>query len=104
MIDSKPCSAGLQTCNIFFGDSCATIILYTAEISSLLPTCEAAGHLFADGVGPTGILAFPVFWLLEFSLLLIVSTLEHRQIDLTSMLLKLNLSGLVTLSSFRSLI
>jgi len=42
--------------------------------------------------------------LLQISLSLIASTPGCRQIDLTSMFLKLNLSGLVPLSSSRSLI
>ena len=52
------------------------LILYMADISSLLPMCGAAGHLFADDVqafvhGPH---LRSYFWLLEFSLELIFST------------------------------
>src|SRR6218665_603916 len=75
-------------------------ILYMADISSLLATCGAAGHLFADDV--QAFVHGPPLLVARFSLSLIVSAPGCRQIDLTSMLLKLYLSGLVSLSSFRS--
>ena len=71
-------------------------ILYTADISYLFPICGAAGHLFADDVqafvhGPPS------------SQLLLVAPGCHL-IASPLMLLKLNSSGLVPLSSSLNLI